>query len=141
MKNRRTTISLIILFSFFVFSGMGALTATESPEEVIVDSDVYDTDRKGPVVLSHRIHAEDYDVACKECHHDYDEDGKSLWEEGDPVEKCGSCHDPSVNEGNMKKLRIAFHINCKGCHKRMKKEGISDDAPYRNCYDCHKRKL
>jgi len=140
VKKKRATIYLIILFSFLVFSGIGALTATEVPEEITLDSDAFETRRKGPVVFQHQFHAEDYDIACKECHHDYDDDGKNVWEDSDPVEKCESCHDPLVSEGNMKKLRIAFHNNCKGCHRQMKKEGITDDAPYSKCYDCHKRK-
>ena len=144
MQKKRPIIFMTILASFLLVWGIGVLKATEVqtevPEEIILDSDAFETRRKGPVTFQHQMHAEDYDIACTECHHDYDEDGKNVWEEGDDVEKCESCHDPSVSEGKVKKLRIAFHKNCIGCHKRMKKEGISDDAPYRNCYDCHERK-
>ncbi|MGD2127091.1 MAG: cytochrome c3 family protein [Desulfobacteraceae bacterium] len=136
MPNKKTIISFTFLFGLIVFFGSGLLTAQEIPEEIILDQEVYKPNRKGPVTFSHQGHAEDYEVACNECHHFY-EDGKNIWEEGDYVEKCYSCHDPFDSEGNIKKLRIAFHKNCKGCHKRMKKEGISDEAPYRNCKDCH----
>ena len=138
MTNRKPTVTLTLIFAMLLILGLGALKATEMPDEIILDRDIYGSNRKGPVTFSHQMHAEDYDVACKECHHIY-EDGKNIWEDGDSVEKCASCHDPFESEDKAMKLRTAFHKNCKGCHKQLKKEGISDDAPYRKCTDCHER--
>lgn len=139
MINGKPMVTWTLLFSILLIFCLGALKATEMPEEIILNKDVYGSNRKGPVTFSHQMHGEDYDVACSECHHIYEE-GKNIWEDGDPVEPCASCHDPFEDEGNAKKLRTAFHLNCKGCHKQLKKEGISDEAPYRKCTDCHERK-
>ena len=61
-------------------------------------------------------------------------------EEGDSVERCISCHDPLADDGAVKKLKTAYHKNCKACHQTLAKEGISKDAPYRHCTDCHPKK-
>ncbi len=110
----------------------------EPPEEVVLNYEGFRPNRKGPVSFSHVNHVEDYEVACTECHHVY-KDGENVWEEGDPVKRCHECHDPSRNQGKIKKLSIAFHKNCKGCHRSIIQEGISDQAPYKSCYDCHER--
>ena len=111
----------------------------EMPEEIVLDNEGFRQNRKGPVTFSHLSHAEDYEVSCKECHHDY-EDGKNIWEEGDPVNKCAECHDPVDNDEEIKKLMIAYHRNCIGCHKKLVKEGTSEEAPYNKCYQCHEKK-
>jgi len=129
---------MIIVF----FTSLGALIAAEEqeiPEEIILDSDIYETNRKGPVTFSHMNHAEDYELECIQCHHEY-KDGKNIWKEGNPVKKCSSCHDPSKNQGNARKLSVAYHKNCKGCHKNLVIEQGSTDAPYKKCYDCHELK-
>ncbi len=123
---------------------MLAVTLTIAEEEaipvaIVIDNPVYETDRKGSVYFSHLAHYDDYDVACEDCHHEY-EGRENVWTEGDPVKKCGSCHDPSKSKGNVKKLSIAFHKNCKACHENLYKEDITEDAPFKSCYDCHERK-
>ncbi len=138
--NRRGWGLFFVLICGVVLLSAGNITADEQepPEEVVLDSDVYKTNRRGPVTFSHLNHAEDYEVACNQCHHEY-KDGKNIWEEGDPVKKCASCHDPNRNQGNAKKLSIAYHKNCKTCHRDLAKSGASKDAPYRKCSDCHER--
>ena len=121
------------------FFTAGGLVADDIPDFIELDKDVYKRNRKGPVPFEHEMHAEDYERACTECHHDY-RDGENVWKEGDPVQKCKECHDPSKSKGDVKKLRLAFHKNCKGCHRALKKEGISEDAPYRKCSGCHEKK-
>jgi hypothetical protein len=145
MKIKIHRIGLIVLLSlgtlFFIMT-LSTVTAEEEqevPEEISIDSKGYKNDRKGPVPLSHLDHAESYDVACSECHHEY-EDGKNVWEEGDPVKKCGECHSPLKSEGKIKKLSIAFHKNCKGCHKKLAREEGGTEAPYKKCSDCHEKK-
>ena len=133
--------ALIISAIVTIFMAAGALKATEEqefPDEIVLDNQGYKTDRKGPVTFSHLDHAEDYEIACNECHHEY-EDGKNTWKEGDPVNKCMECHAPEESDGNIKKLSIAFHKNCKGCHKKLAREG-STDAPFKQCTECHEKK-
>jgi hypothetical protein len=61
----------------------------------------YDQDKRGPVNFTHKKHAEDYQVACAECHHEY-ENGKNVWKETDPVKKCVECHDPVEKKGDAR---------------------------------------
>jgi len=127
-----------LLAGLFFFAA-GGLIANEIPDFIELDQDLYKSNRKGPVPFEHGMHTEDYEVVCNKCHHIY-KDGNNVWKEADPVQKCEACHDPSESKGDIKKLRLAFHKNCKGCHKELKKEGISDEAPYRRCSDCHEKK-
>jgi len=130
-KNRIFLIALAAFLLFPVF----AISDSDTPEEIIINNQGYNSDKKGPVPFGHQVHAEDYGLACDECHHVY-KSGKNVWEEGDEVEKCKTCHDPRESKGDAKKLQIAFHTNCKNCHK----ESGSDEAPYKTCYGCHKKK-
>ena len=114
----------------------GDIIAQDQPDEIMIDNRGYKPERKGPVNFTHLNHAEDYEIACSDCHHVY-EDGKNSWEDGDPVEKCIKCHDPVENRDEVKNLRLSFHKNCKNCHRKLAQEGISEDAPYRKCAECH----
>ena len=131
-------LSLAASFPFISATKAVADETQETPEEMVIDNQVYETDRKGSVWFSHLNHADGYADSCEACHHDY-QDGKNLWEEGLPVAKCSSCHDPEESEGSLKKLYIAFHKSCKGCHKRFAAEG-GTSAPYKQCTDCHEKK-
>ncbi|MBN2125483.1 MAG: cytochrome c3 family protein [Deltaproteobacteria bacterium] len=145
MKRKLAAVFAILLIGLF-FLSTAVLTAAdnsdeeqEPPDEIVISNEGYRQDRKGPVTFTHLNHAEDYDVSCKECHHDYDE-GKNIWEMGDPVTRCVECHDPLESDGNLIKLMLAYHRNCIGCHKKLVKEGISEEAPYKKCYQCHEKK-
>jgi hypothetical protein len=59
-----------------------------------------------------------------------------MWKEGSPVKKCVECHDPLKNEGKVKKLMLAFHKNCKDCHKKAADEE-GKEAPHKKCEGCH----
>ena len=145
MKRNIHTLGLPILLAlgalFFIITidNVTAEEEQEVPDEISIDNKGYKTDRKGPVALSHVDHAENYDVACAECHHEY-KDGKNVWEENDPVKKCAECHSPLKSDGKIKKLSIAYHKNCKGCHKKLAKEEGGTEAPYKKCSDCHEKK-
>jgi len=136
MKKRYFTLMLVALVGV-MFVSLGALTAadcTDVPDEVIIEND-HGSDKKGPVKLSHKKHTEEYGVGCTDCHHVY-KDGKNVWKEGDPIEKCSACHDAQKSDGNAKKLQLAFHSNCKDCHKEaFEKDG--KEAPFKKCNDCH----
>lgn len=138
MKKKLTCL-LMALFAGLLLVNLGDLIADEPPDDIVIDNEGYKTDRKGPVTLSHLNHYEDYEVTCEECHHDY-QGGENVWKEGDPVKKCLECHSPLENQDNVKKLQIAYHKNCKNCHRQLAKDGISEDAPYKQCTDCHEKK-
>lgn len=132
----------VAIFTCFLLVLAGRVTVAEEPsppDEIVIDNEGYEKDRKGPVNFPHLSHIEDYEVSCDQCHHDYQE-GKNVWKEGDPVRKCADCHSPLESKGKVKKLSIAFHKNCKTCHKKAVEEGVSEAAPFKSCYHCHERK-
>ena len=135
---RRFVVFLLVVFAGLVFLHVRTLIATEIPDDISIENKGYNSDRRGPVSFSHLNHAEDYDISCMDCHHEY-RNGKNVWKEDDPVKGCAECHSPSESRDDVKKLSIAFHKNCKGCHRKLAKEGITKDAPYRKCTDCHER--
>ncbi|MFC1891273.1 cytochrome c3 family protein [Thermodesulfobacteriota bacterium] len=120
-------------------SKMPGLSDDAPPEVIEIYSSAFEEYKKGPVKLSHLKHFAEYNVACIDCHHDY-QDGKNVWIPTAPVESCASCHDPKETKGDVKKLQTAYHTNCKNCHKEMLEEGKSEDAPYKKCADCHEDK-
>ena len=124
--NKRWVVFLMAFFAVLGFAQTGALAQDDPPDDIVIENEGYETDRKGPVEFSHLAHMEDYEIECMGCHHDY-QDGKNVWDEGDSVEKCVSCHDPLKSEGNVKKLKTAYHKNCKKCHQDLAKEGISKE--------------
>jgi len=133
---KKGLLTLVIVFvTGLLFLAVGALIAADVPDEVSIQNDGYKKDKKGPVKLSHKLHAADYKVACTECHHEY-EGGKNVWKEGQPVKKCSECHNPLKKDKKVMKLQNAYHRNCKNCHKAL--EGKK--APFKKCNDCHQKK-
>jgi hypothetical protein len=113
----------------------GLLTAADFPNDIVIDGKTYKKDIKGPVNFAHAKHSGEYGAQCEDCHHNY-VDGKNTWQTGDDVKKCSECHDVEKSDGNKKKLMMAFHDNCKGCHAEKVKEGKA--APDKKCEGCHK---
>ncbi len=126
------------ILSIALFTGVGILIATDVPDEISIKSEAFTKYKKGPVKLTHKKHNADYKVACTECHHVY-EAGKNVYKEGGPVQKCSGCHDVKKSEGKKKKLNLAYHRNCQGCHKELKKVG-KKTGPTSKCNDCHEKK-
>jgi len=128
------TLLVAAVFSVLVISG-GAIMAAdqEVPDEITIEHK-YSSDKKGPVPFHHKQHTEYEGVECADCHHVY-EGGKNVWKEGDHVDKCVKCHDLEETKGDIVKLQLALHKNCKDCHKEMAK----DTAPWKKCNDCHKK--
>ena len=137
MKKRILFLSIVII-SIALFTGVGILIATDVQDEISVYSDAFKKHKKGAVKLTHKKHNVDYKVACTECHHVYKE-GKNVYKEGDPVQKCSECHDAVKSEGKVKKLMLAYHRNCQGCHKGLEKAG-KKTGPTKKCNDCHEKK-
>jgi DnaJ-class molecular chaperone len=54
--------------------------------------------------------------------------------QGQPIQKCITCHDVKETKGKVLKLQLAYHTNCKECHKTLKK------GPVDKCTDCHAKK-
>jgi cytochrome c553 len=129
---KKGALTKIFLLSIgLIFLAAGVLTAADVTEKIVIDNKGYSKDVKGPVNFSHLKHSKDYGVACTDCHHEY-KDGNNIWKEGDAVKTCVTCHDPEKTQDNVPKLMMAFHNNCKDCHKNSGK----DTAPTK-CNDCH----
>ena len=127
-----------VIISIALFAGVGIPLATNAPEEISILDPAIAKHKKGAVNFTHKKHAVDYKIACTECHHVYKE-GKNVYKEGDPIQKCSGCHDPVKSEGKVKKLMLAFHKNCQGCHKALEKAG-KPTGPTKKCNDCHAKK-
>ncbi len=144
-KNTSFTLISIVLGVALVFSV--GYANEQAPDVIIMNSKVYEQHTKSLVTFPHKKHNVGYKIACAECHHVF-KDGKSVWEEGDKVEKCGACHSkgkPSREESKelsgAEKIKgyhyEAIHENCKGCHNDLKKEGKTT-GPI-SCSKCHLR--
>lgn len=136
MKKGISTLILFITAVFFM-SVTVLIAATEPPDTVVIDNKGYKKDKEEPYTFHHKKHVEEYEAACTECHHDYDENGKNTWKEGDEVKKCIECHDPKKKQGDAPRLDSAYHKNCRDCHKEV--DPKSEKAPWKKCSDCHPR--
>ena len=131
MDKRLFTLLTVALAGFLLIA-VGTLTAEDMPEEIPIDSKGYKRKVYKPVRFTHLTHVEDYAIECNECHHDY-KDGENVWQEGDPVKRCGACHNPNRRQGKVHRLVFAFHFNCKRCHKE------NESGPI-ECQECHTKK-
>lgn len=143
----RSLIVLTLGLSAVLFLTVGSLTATDAPETITMNSNIYKKHTKGLVEFSHKKHGDHKDVACSDCHHVY-KDGKNTWKEGDPVQKCGECHKETGKvPAEMKKSEkikkfhmVAVHENCKGCHKKMMDKNSDIAKKLKKCDGCHPKK-
>ncbi len=133
---KRILMLLIVVFTSLMFLTIGLLTAEEideDSEEINIHNEGYKRKLYKPVLFTHLVHNEDYGIDCSECHHDY-KDGENVWEEGDLVQQCVVCHNPKQKLGeNAHRLPIAYHFNCKGCHKEVEEGPVE-------CKECHEKK-
>ena len=95
---KRTLNLIVVALTGIVFLTVGALTAADVPDEILIQNEGYKKDKKGPVKLGHKKHSVEYKIACNECHHEY-KDCKNVWKDGQPVKKCSACHNPKKKDG------------------------------------------
>jgi len=102
---------LVVLLAVvaFVATSMVAL-ANNGPAEV-----KYDT-KMGTITFNHASHQAAF-KDCATCHH-----------KGLDAGSCKTCH--LAKKGDAPKAKDAYHKQCKGCHKKMKK------GPTK-CKECH----
>lgn len=137
MHKRLLTMFMVALTGI-VFLGVGSLMAEEGseqeqPDAVTIDTEGYRRKLFKPIEFTHLEHADDYALDCVDCHHEYKE-GENVWEEGDLVQQCVVCHNPKQKLGeNAHRLPIAYHFNCKGCHKEVEEGPVE-------CKECHEKK-
>lgn len=142
-------VGLLLVLIVLAWIGVGSIPATGSTETaaettdssgldvIVINKEGYTKDRRGPVTFTHKKHALDYKILCWECHHEY-VDGKNVWVPWDSADSCDTCHDPQEKQDNAMKLKTAYHVNCKNCHKALAKEN-KKSGPYRKCLQCHEK--
>ena len=118
-------LALAILFPLYLSA---AQKAAAPPETIVIKSNVFKTLRYAPVAFSHKTHSK---ITCTECHHKWDKTKQAT------PKKCDECHGLK-KQGKELSLKMAFHKNCRGCHRKMKKEGKTT-GPTR-CSKCHVKK-
>ena len=124
----------IIIFIAFVLSILMA-----QPDDIIINNAaVFGIKERSPVAFPHGLHMGD--LSCKDCHHWYSSDGKNILdesklEEGRSGIKCADCHKRERRSGLRYGLMEAFHMQCMGCHGKLKKEGKKTGP--RLCGECH----
>ncbi len=116
----------------------GDESSWELEDYMLIQNDVYENRKMGPVKFTHDVHWEDYGIFCEDCHHDY-VDGENVWTEDDPAKPCISCHVPGKSLGGVYKLSTAYHKNCRTCHRMMNEGEEEELAPF-SCYSCHEKK-
>ena len=95
------------------------------PDSITIDNPgLYATDKYQGAPFNHKKHAEA--VKCKECHH--------TAKEGEKIKKCVDCH----TKDSKVDAKKAFHANCRGCHRALKKEGKATGPTA--CTKCHPKK-
>jgi hypothetical protein len=144
-KRLLTILAVVAFLSTVALINLYAAAQQKQPDVIQLKPALWPTPTKSPVKFDHKKHVQDYKIACTECHHVF-KDGKNVWKEGDPVQKCDACHNEPTITGEMKlppekqklNLKIAFHKNCQGCHMALKKK---DPAKYAKipvtCAQCH----
>ena len=95
-----------------------------------------DPDSQARVTFTHLSHHRDYKISCASCHHRY-ENGENVWQPGDKIQKCNTCHKAKTEHGVVK-LKTAFHRQCKSCHQTLVQGGTP--APIR-CEECHQTRV
>ena len=152
-KGYALSVTAIICMAFLVGSAVFALQEGSlevykgKMKDVMVmkSTKVIEKHTKPIISFPHKKHNVDYKLKCEECHHVYKE-GKNTWKVGDPVKKCGECHNkpgkpPKELKDKPKEailyLQEALHQNCIGCHKEVKKKDKTKKTVPVTCTKCH----
>jgi hypothetical protein len=51
----------------------------------------------------------------------------------------GKAKEEEIKDSQKRKLKLAFHKNCRTCHRKIKKENPRTSAPI-TCGKCHEKK-
>ena len=138
-------LAVAVLMCSVALLGLSGAAEQKAPDEITIKATIWKAHTKSPVTFSHKKHSAEYGAKCVDCHHVM-KDGKNTWKEGDKVQLCQECHNEPTVTGEKKlseaqqklNLKLAFHNNCQGCHKDLKKK---DKAKYgkipTTCIQCH----
>ncbi|MCF8068023.1 MAG: cytochrome c family protein [Desulfobacterales bacterium] len=132
-KKKGTSLLIILTVIMICFSASFVLA---QPETITLNevSDDTGSRERSPVTFEHESHMDSFE--CLDCHHDYDESGENILDEGDleegnPDILCSACH----NDDTKVDRQTAFHRQCMGCHID-ERDGGNKAAPDM-CGQCH----
>ena len=132
----KKTIICAAAFAFLAGFAVPAMASDAGPAEMTLQATVDAAKKAKPALFPHKKH-QDSGIACGDCHHGKDADGKqTAYTDGMKIEKCESCHNKAAGLPAEKKIstfKDAAHKNCKGCHKEQQK------GPTK-CAGCHPKK-
>lgn len=123
----RKGIAIVIGAFVLIFLVVGQICGQED-EMMLEHKEVFEEPQRPPVDFSHATHCEE--LECTDCHHIYEGIGaerENVW--AGEEQKCSDCH-KLMTEDKKLDLRKAFHENCTGCHREMKKGPVT-------CGECH----
>jgi len=103
---------LVVLLAVIAFVATTSMVAFANNGPAEVKYEV----KMGTVTFNHAAHQKQFSD-CTKCHH-----------KGIDAGACKTCH--LAKKGDAPKAKDAFHKQCKGCHKKMKK------GPTK-CKECH----
>lgn len=114
-----------------------SILSAQSDKMVLNNKDTFKVKERPPVEFPHGLHMEG-ELECTDCHHFY-RNGKnvldeSTLEEGNSRIKCSNCHRRKKIRRRYN-LRDAFHLQCMGCHGKLKKVGKKTGPGL--CGECH----
>jgi hypothetical protein len=94
---------------------------------------------KKPARFDHNKHLA-LGVTCGQCHHDAEHNPLAeeaiLAMDNSTKLQCASCHNAEFANEKLNSVKLAFHGNCKECHK----QGVGDIKGPTKCTDCHLKK-
>lgn len=125
-----------------------AVSAEGLVEMIKMETEGYESHKKGIVTFSHKKHFVEYKISCGDCHHD--DGGQPLKDlkPGDEVQKCIECHSnpgqspkgkgaPKLTDQQKREYHAeALHDNCIVCHRDYNKANNTKAAPT-SCGKCH----
>lgn len=120
----------LVVAASFLAGGLLSIALAQS--DMVKIENKYPKRLKNPVTLDHKKHAVANEIACTECHH--------TWKKPEmkTPQKCAECH--KAEDKGEKGLKRAYHKQCMGCHKELKKQGKTAFGPTTKCSGCHPRK-
>ena len=135
---KKTIVSLTAFAFLAGFAGINsAMAETDNgPAEMVLQATVDAAKKAKPATFPHKKHQDEFKIACADCHHGKDADGKqTAYTDGMKIEKCETCHNKAAGlDKKIATFKDAAHTNCKGCHKEKKK------GPTK-CPECHQKDL
>ena len=125
MKRVKLTAILILVLAF------AAGLALAQDDDLVINSQALGEHARPLVKFGHAKHSEKI-PDCTTCHHDFSPTGNRGGSEG---QFCSDCHGARSTAKNSVSLTMAFHKQCKDCHRFAADKGQAAGPVM--CGGCH----